>query len=177
MSDLVIVVLASLVAIAVIAFVLLVRPQDLPEVEPVSPFRHLDERKASIYENLRDLQFEYRVGKLSDADYQGSKQSLQKELAAVMAEVDKLKAELNGHGHAAPHKPGKNRPQAGEADGSVRPTAPRSVAQAVSPAGSDSFTAPEGLQRAYGCSACGATFEKELKFCGECGKPMKVATQ
>jgi hypothetical protein len=135
----VIIVLASLVAIAVIAFVLLVRPQDLPDVEPPSPFRHLDERKASIYENLRDLQFEYRVGKLSDADYQDSKQSLQKELAAVMAEVDKLKAQLNGH---VP------------------------VAQAVSPAKVDSRT----------CAACGAKFEKELKFCGECGKPMKVPT-
>ena len=44
--------------------------KDLPEPEPVSPFQHLDERKAAIYENLRDLQFEYRVGKLSDADYQ-----------------------------------------------------------------------------------------------------------
>ena len=54
----------------------------LPEPEPVSPFQHLDERKAAIYENLRDLQFEYRVGKLSDADYQSTKKDLQKELAA-----------------------------------------------------------------------------------------------
>ena len=52
-----IIALTCLIAIAVIAFVLTVRPQDLPDVEPPSPFRHLDERKASIYENLRDLQF------------------------------------------------------------------------------------------------------------------------
>src|ERR1700689_8548 len=84
----------------------MVRPQDLPAVEPPSPFRHLDERKASIYENLRDLQFEYRVGKLSDADYQHTKQDLQRELAAVMAEVDKLKSQLNGRAaQAAPPKP------------------------------------------------------------------------
>src|SRR5580700_6292455 len=83
----------------------MVRPQDLPDVEPPSPFRHLDERKASIYENLRDLQFEYRVGKLSDIDYQHTKQDLQKELAAVMAEVDKVKAQLNGNATAAPPKP------------------------------------------------------------------------
>jgi carbonic anhydrase/acetyltransferase-like protein (isoleucine patch superfamily) len=31
-----------------------------PEPEPPSPFSHLDERKAAIYENLRDLQFEFR---------------------------------------------------------------------------------------------------------------------
>src|ERR1700691_5168576 len=85
----------------------MVRPQDLPAVEPPSPFRHLDERKASIYENLRDLQFEYRVGKLSDADYQHTKQGLQKELPAVMAEGDKLKTQLNGSNapQAAPPKP------------------------------------------------------------------------
>ena len=73
-----IIALTSLLAIAVIAFVLRVRPQDLPPLEKPSPFAHLDERKAAIYENLRDLQFEYRVGKLSDADYQSTKTDLQK---------------------------------------------------------------------------------------------------
>src|SRR3982751_7086631 len=86
--------LASLLALAVLGFILTVRTEDLPAPEPVSPFAHLDERKAAIYENLRDLQFEYRVGKLSDADYQITKQDLQKELAVVLAAVDKLRAEV-----------------------------------------------------------------------------------
>src|SRR5438552_4437177 len=81
---------ASLLTIGVLVFILSVRVKDLPEPEPVSPFEHLDERKAAIYENLRDLQFEYRVGKLSDADYQRTKLSLQKELAGVMAEIDRV---------------------------------------------------------------------------------------
>src|ERR1700732_1927863 len=58
--------------------------------EPLSPTRHLDERRAAIYENLRDLQFEYRVGKLSDTDYQQTKVGLQKELAGVLAEIEKV---------------------------------------------------------------------------------------
>ena len=61
---------------------------------PYRPSQHLDERKAAIYENLRDLQFEYRVGKLSDEDYQQTKKDLQKELAGVLAEVDRIKREL-----------------------------------------------------------------------------------
>jgi hypothetical protein len=89
-----VIVLAAVLAIAVIAFLLVVRPKDLPKPEPVSPFQHLDERKASIYENLRDLQFEYRLGKLSDADYQQTKLDLQKELAKVMAEVDRISGQL-----------------------------------------------------------------------------------
>src|SRR5437763_12377698 len=89
-----IIALTCIVAIAVIAFVLGVRPKDLPEPQPVSPFQHLDERKAAIYENLRDLQFEYRVGKLSDVDYQQTKKDLQKELAQVLAEVDRVREQL-----------------------------------------------------------------------------------
>lgn len=77
-----------------LALTLFVRPQDIPQPEPESPFRHLDERKARIYENLRDLQFEYRLGKLSDEDYQSAKLVLQKELAKVLADTDAMKAEL-----------------------------------------------------------------------------------
>jgi cytochrome c-type biogenesis protein CcmI len=82
------IVAAAVLVIGALVFTLLVRAQDLPEPEPVSPIKHLEERKATIYDNLRDLQFEYRVGKLSDKDYQQTKQDLQKELAAVLAEID-----------------------------------------------------------------------------------------
>jgi hypothetical protein len=138
-----IIALTSLLAIAVIAFVLRVRPQDLPPVEKPSPFAHLDERKAAIYENLRDLQFEYRVGKLSDEDYQSTKIDLQKQLAGVLAEIDRLKtgvgvrAEVNG----------------------------------------TAAVGPKAALKASGreCPHCGAKFERDLKFCGECGKAMSHA--
>src|SRR5712692_5822586 len=87
--------LACLITVGVIFFIIAVRAKDLPQPQPVSPFQHLDERKAAIYENLRDLQFEYRVGKLSDQDYQQTKLDLQRELAGVMAEIDKLKEQLS----------------------------------------------------------------------------------
>jgi|SRR5579883_2781802 len=84
--------LAAVVLVVAVTtfFTLSVRAKDLPQAEPESPTRHLDERKAAIYENLRDLQFEYRVGKLSDADYQQTKLTLQKELAGVLAAIDQL---------------------------------------------------------------------------------------
>jgi len=85
---------AALLTVGVLVFIVSVRARDLPEPEPVSPFDHLDQRKAAIYENLRDLQFEFRVGKLSDEDYQQTKQDLQKELAGVLAEIDKVKQTL-----------------------------------------------------------------------------------
>ena len=124
-----------------IAFILMVRAKDLPEPEPVSPFQHLDERKAAIYENLRDLQFEYRVGKLSDQDYQQTKKDLQRELAGVMAEVDRLKTAIESQRRNA-------------AAGPPSPPEPKPV---------DPLTCPH----------CGAKFAQPLKFCGECGKPMR----
>ncbi len=80
--------LAIVLTLSILVFVLFVRVRDVPDPIPVSPLQHLEDRKAAIYDNLRDLQFEYRVGKLSDADYQQMKLSLQKELAGVLAEME-----------------------------------------------------------------------------------------
>lgn len=79
---------AVLLTVGSIAFTLIVRGKDVPETPAVSPTAHLEQRKAQIYENLRDLQFEYRLGKLSDEDYQKTKLDLQRELAKVLAEID-----------------------------------------------------------------------------------------
>ncbi|HEV8412593.1 MAG TPA: hypothetical protein VGQ49_03295 [Bryobacteraceae bacterium] len=84
---------AAVLLIAVtVLFTFSIRDKDMPVPEPLSPTRHLDERRAAIYENLRDLQFEYRVGKLSDADYQQTKVGLQKELAGVLSEIERVKS-------------------------------------------------------------------------------------
>jgi hypothetical protein len=85
--------LVVLIALS-LALTLYVRPADLPTPAPESPYRHLDERKARIYENLRDLQFEYLLGKLSDEDYKDAKLVLQKELAQVLASTEAMKASL-----------------------------------------------------------------------------------
>src|SRR3954447_139351 len=51
---------------------------------------YLRERKDAIYENLRDLNFEYKAGKIPDSDYESLKGSLQDEAAAVLAEIAQL---------------------------------------------------------------------------------------
>ena len=71
---------------------LLIRAASLPQPEPVSPTQHLEDRKAAIYENLRDLQGEYRMGKLSDDDYQQTKVDLQKELAGVLVQIEAVES-------------------------------------------------------------------------------------
>ncbi len=79
---------AIAIVLAALYFTLGIREKDIPEPIPVSPIQHLEDRKQAIYGNLRDLQFEYRLGKLSDSDYQQNKQALQRELAGVLAEIE-----------------------------------------------------------------------------------------
>ena len=51
---------------------------------------YLRERKDAVYENLRDLNFEYSAGKVPDIDYQNLKSSLQDEAATLLAEIARL---------------------------------------------------------------------------------------
>ena len=51
---------------------------------------YLRERKEAVYDNLRDLNFEYKAGKFPDSDYQEMKTSLEDEAGAILAEISRL---------------------------------------------------------------------------------------
>jgi hypothetical protein len=51
---------------------------------------YLRERKDVVYENLRDLNFEHKAGKIPEADYVSMKNSLEEEAAAILAEISRL---------------------------------------------------------------------------------------
>lgn len=123
----------------VLAFVFLIRPEDLPPAEAPPPWAHLEEKRDILYDNLRDLNFEYGLGKLSDDDYAKAKATLQAELAQVNAELERMQAQALGK---------RAKAAAAKADPAPQP-APGAV-----------------------CPHCGAKFDRPLKFCGECGKPM-----
>jgi len=53
---------------------------------------YLRERKDAVYENLRDLSFEYKAGKFPESDYQAMKMSLEEEAAMILAEIARLEA-------------------------------------------------------------------------------------
>ncbi len=53
---------------------------------------YLTERREVIYDNLRDLNFEYQAGKHPEADYAVQRASLEDEAATVLAEMDALES-------------------------------------------------------------------------------------
>jgi hypothetical protein len=77
-------------ALATGLFIFYIRP-DASDLAPHrSQLDQLLERRDTIYENLRDLRFEYRAGKYSESDYESMKNSMEMEAAVVLAEIDQV---------------------------------------------------------------------------------------
>jgi uncharacterized short protein YbdD (DUF466 family) len=55
----------------------------------------LRERKDTIYENLRDLNFEYRAGKYPEEDYLAQRAGMENEAAQTVAEIDFLETTVH----------------------------------------------------------------------------------
>lgn len=77
-------------AVAVMLFIFYIQP----DASDLAPHRtkldQLLERRDAIYENLRDLKFEYRAGKYSEGDYEGMKNSLENEAAVLLTEIEQV---------------------------------------------------------------------------------------
>jgi hypothetical protein len=65
-----------------------------PDASDLAPHRtkldQLLERRDTIYDNLRDLRFEYRSGKYAEGDFEAMKTALENEAAMVLAEIDRV---------------------------------------------------------------------------------------
>ncbi len=82
---------ASLLTLALFAYMFW--PERNPFVQAdKTRVDYLRERKDVIYENLRDLNFEFQAGKYPEADYEEQRRGLEDEAATVIAEIDALTA-------------------------------------------------------------------------------------
>jgi hypothetical protein len=66
------------------------QPGEVDATEEKTRHMYLQERKDATYENLRDLNFEYKAGKLSEQDYSVQRASLEDEAAAILAEMESI---------------------------------------------------------------------------------------
>jgi len=77
-------------AIATLLFIFYIQP-DASDLAPHrSKLDQLMERRDTIYDNLRDLRFEFRSGKYSEGDFNAMKTSLENEAALVLTEIDQV---------------------------------------------------------------------------------------
>ena len=79
-----------MLAVAVALFIFYIQP-DASDLAPQrTKLDQLLERRDTIYDNLRDLRFEYRSGKYSEGDFEAMKTALENEVALVLAEIDQV---------------------------------------------------------------------------------------
>ena len=79
----------GLLFLGIFAFVFFPQRRTARQI-PKTRLDFLQEQKDVMYENLRDLNFEYSAGKYTAEDYAAQRAGLENETAAVLAEIDLL---------------------------------------------------------------------------------------
>jgi hypothetical protein len=88
-------------AIATLLFVFYIQPDPSDLAPHRSKLDQLMERRDTVYDNLRDLRFEFRSGKYSEGDYNAMKNSLENEAALVLAQIEQVTESQVRHPRAA----------------------------------------------------------------------------
>lgn len=158
------IVVGGLILIAITAVAIawpLLRERDEAEVAEAiqeaaaaeDPLDELEDRRDSIYLAIRELQFDYQVGKVSDVDYQAFDSQLKAQAVAVLKEIDalemaeadpdldaRIEAEIAALRHVNGHDPAhQGQPQ------------------------------PAGAVATAFCPQCGTGVQVGDRFCGKCG--------
>ncbi len=140
------VLLLMLAAFTVVGWPLIRSARDARrEVGGAPPWNDLIGRRDAAYRAIKDLDFEYQLGNLSESDYRGLRERYRSEAAATLRELD---AVMRGAG-------------AGEASPGG-PATPAAVAPAVS------------AQADPPCPSCGKPVEAGDHHCGSCGAGLEA---
>jgi hypothetical protein len=92
----------AVVILSVAIFIYIFRPVPAQHAAEKTRLAFLYERKEQTFENLRDLNFEYKAGKLGDADFSSMRDSMEQEAANILAEIEQLEHESGDrHGVSA----------------------------------------------------------------------------
>ena len=86
-----IIVLCALFTV-ILFFYVFYTEEDVTIGEEKTRLGYLYERKDVIYDNLRDLNFEYKAGKFPDGDFEAMRSTLEAEAAQVLGEIDRLES-------------------------------------------------------------------------------------
>lgn len=162
--------LGILVVVGVTAVVVypLWRPAPEPPPDPVGPaarLQALEQRKASLYEGIRDLGFDYRTDKLLEDDYQEEVGRLKAEAAEVLREIDELRS-------APPRGPDEIEREIERIRTRLEDDAPDRPEGPAEAAARKATEAGEGQGGPF-CTRCGRQAAAGDRFCAACGEPLR----
>jgi hypothetical protein len=83
------------VLLTVAVFFYIFKPARAEHAVEKTRLAFLYERKEQTFENLRDLNFEYKAGKLSDSDFSTTRDAMEQEAANILAEIEQIEQETS----------------------------------------------------------------------------------
>lgn len=164
--------LFSGLAIAAVAWPLLKRGPTpvLVEDDRLAELLH---RKEQVLASIKELEFDYRVGKLSEADYQQYDQRLRRQAIGLMQQIEQM-APASAGLDAALEREIELRRQVKSAtastlelDAGVEAEIARRRRVPVEAAPANNNSGPRF------CTNCGAALAPHHKFCAQCGAPVE----
>lgn len=147
-------------ALLVIVAVLVALPfldRRTPVVAPASPRQALEEERRVIVRAIRDLDFDYRTGKLNEADYRALRAVQVERGAEVLRRLDACSPEPATPETGSYNGLGAGDPVDAEIEASVT-TVKRERA------------AGGQVRAAAACPACGNVISPGDRFCAQCGR-------
>lgn len=170
--------LVSALAVAAVVWPLL-KKGPAPVLIEDDRLTELLHRKEQVLASIKELEFDYRVGKLSEADYQQFDQRLRRQAIGIMQQIEQVAPESAGLDAALEReidrrrmvKPETGKPASGEdleAEIASRRRVPAATPAPVT------VSATNGATR-Y-CTNCGGAIAPKHKFCAQCGTPVESSS-
>jgi hypothetical protein len=173
------VIVAALITVLALVYVVwpLLRPGPALWVVDDDRLAELIGRKDTVLEAIKELEFDYRTGKLSEEDYQRFDQRLRRQAIGLIQQIEKLAPESAGLDDPLEAEIARRRKTR---DGNVTPI-PEPTSKP------SSVVAPRAVEPKAGewagelnvmgspsrfCTNCGHRTEAGHKFCANCGTPV-----
>ena len=130
----------------------------------------LRDKKAMLYEVIQELDFEKASGKVSDSDYESTRNNYLAQVAAVMQKLDALAPPEPKTGSTKTKKPAKKQTRQ-KSQGDLK----RECASCgeLNPKASN-FCLECGKPFALTCASCGESVPAKARFCNACGEKVSA---
>lgn len=152
---------ALFVSLAALAYSVwpLVKPGPAPIMVEDDRMTELIGRKDAVLAAIKDLEFDYQTGKLSEEDYQRYDQRLRRQAIGLIQQIEKL----------APESANLDKRLEAEI-AAMRKTRDRTAVQEREPEAElpQAKVAPAGSAAQF-CTNCGQPVDSAHKFCANCG--------
>ena len=128
----------------------------------------LRDKKAMLYEVIQELDFEKASGKVSDSDYESTRNTYLAQVAAVMEKLDALTPPEPKHASTKTKKSAKKQTQ-------QKSQGERACASCgeLNPKESN-FCLECGKPLALTCASCGESVPAKARFCNACGEKVSA---